>query len=76
MGVNRKNIQNMLKRQDLSFNQMIKKLNVTEEYTNEEVENYIFEVLYSDIISMPKKVSVDRIKHIYVLLKYLNQKRK
>lgn len=73
MGVNRKNIQNMLKRQDLSFNQMIKKLNVTEEYTNEEVENYIFEVLYSDIISMPKKVSVDRIKHIYVLLKYLNQ---
>lgn len=73
MGVNRKNIQNMLKRQDLSFSQMIKKLNVTEEYTNEEVENYIFEVLYSDIISMPKKVSVDRIKHIYVLLKYLNQ---
>ena len=69
MGVNKKSIQEILKRQEHSFSAIVSEQQITES----ELESFLLELLYVEVESLPKKVSNDRLKYIYCLLKYFNQ---
>ncbi len=73
MGVSRKDIHNALKKKNQSFESIVNNLNKIDIITKQEVVDYILEVLYSEIYSLPKKVTSDKLLYLYGCLKYLNQ---
>lgn len=73
MGVNKKDIHIELTTGNQSFEAIVKKLNKQDRVSEEEVANYVLEILYADIHSLPKKITQDKLLNLYNYLKILNQ---